>query len=208
MTRNLLIGTAMLFALAAPAAAANYTFNVIYSGGGMASLAAGSDDPTTTGLVAGDTFTYRLTAAGAGEWTTLQAGSIFPFFALTIGNSGTRTLDFNLNLNNNGSSVFNHSEMGAGNSFAHLGTNTVSFGAGMVWDEYELSGTLLTSTTATTNPSGLLPWPGQGPEQYQPTFIAFNANAVPEPASWALMILGFGAVGMGMRAGRARVRFA
>jgi hypothetical protein len=208
MTRNLLIGTAMLFALAAPAAAANYNFNVIYSGGGVAALAAGSDDPTTTALVAGDTFTYRLTAAGSGEWTTLQAGGIFPFFALNISNSGTRTLDFNLDLNNNGSSIFNYSEMGATNSFIHLGTNTVAFGAGLVWDEYELSATLLSSDTATTNPAGLLPWPGQGPEQYQPAFIAFHANAVPEPASWALMILGFAAVGAGVRTSRARVRFA
>ncbi len=196
-----------VLAWASSASGAAYNFNVIYNGNDMASLAAGSDDPTAIALVAGDTFTYRLSAAGAGEWSTLANGSIFPFFSLNVAPGGTRIVDFVLNLNNDGSSVFNFSENNINNSFAHLGTNSVSFANGLIYDEYELAVTIL-STTAATTANGLLPWPNQGPENYSPNFIAFNANAIPEPASWALMILGFGMAGAGLRASRVRASFA
>lgn len=38
--------------------------------------------------------------------------------------------------------------------------------------------------------------------------ITYNAGAVPEPGSWALMILGFGVVGSAMRRHKVRVSFA
>ncbi len=206
MLKYAISGTALALVLAAPASAATYNFNVIYSGNDTAALAGGSDDPLTTLLMAGDTFTYRLTAAGAGQWTTLAAGSIFPFFALNVNPAGTRTVDYVLDLNNNGGSVFNDTQNGASNSFVHLGTNTVAFGAGLVWDEYELTATILAGSDPATA-QGLLPWPGQGPENYSPNFIRYD-GAVPEPATWAMLILGFGLAGAGVRASRTRVRFA
>lgn len=202
----MLASTACALVIAAPAGAATYNFNVIYGGNNNAVLAGGSDDPLSTVLNAGDTFTYRLTAAGTGEWTTLAAGSIFPFFSLNVTPSGTRTVDFTLDLNNNGGSIFNYAENGATNQFVHLGTNTVAFGAGLVWDEYELTATILAGSDPATA-IGLLPWPGLGPENYSPSFISFS-GAIPEPGTWAMLILGFGLAGTGLRASRTRVRFA
>jgi hypothetical protein len=119
---------AALFAAAA-ANAATYTFDVLFSGGGAASLAAGSDNPLATTLNAGDSFTYSLLATGGGEWETVSSGDIFPFFALSLSESGVRVGDFTLQLEQNGVPVFTYSETGASNCCVHLGTNTVSFRA-------------------------------------------------------------------------------
>lgn len=191
----LLAATAM--ALPGVASAAAYNFNVIYSGNDVAALAPGSDDPLSVVLGTGDTFAYRLTAAGAGEWTTLASGSIFPFFALN-GNFNQTGISYVLNLNQNGGNVFNFSES-TNVCCAHLGTNTISFGAGLVYDEYELLGTI--GSTGNTDPAAsLLPWPGQGPENYSPGLISFSAgSAVPEPATWAMLLAGFGMIGYAMR---------
>ncbi|HEY1125938.1 MAG TPA: SdiA-regulated domain-containing protein [Sphingobium sp.] len=49
---------------------------------------------------------------------------------------------------------------------------------------------------------------GNGPNQSYLVKLKYNAPAVPEPASWALMIAGFGLVGAGMRRRKVAVRFA
>ena len=184
-----------------PAAASSYTFDVLYSGGGSAALAPGSDDPLTTTMVEGDSFTYTLAATGGGEWRTLQSTSIFPFFALSVAESGTRVGDFTLKLEQNGVSVFSYSENGASNSFAHLGTNTVSFPSGLIFNAWVLTDTN-TSMTTTSTPLSLLPWPGKAPEAYSPEAIAYSA--VPELSTWAMALLGFAGLGCAAmrRAGR------
>ena len=196
-----------MFAMASSAQAADYLFDVEYDGNGIASLAPGSADPLAVILAAGDTYTYRLSASGTGYWTKLADGGIFPFFSLS-GPFGTSTANFTLNLLNNGSNVFTYSEMGATTAFAHLGTNTVSVGAGLVWDQFELTSSIL-STEATGPANSLLPWPGQALEQYRPQRVSFTPGAVPEPATWALMVLGVGLAGAAMRRKQqAQVRFA
>ena len=59
--RNVLLAAAtaiVLGALAVPATATSYNFDVLYSGNGNATLASGSDNPLTTSLVPGDNFLY------------------------------------------------------------------------------------------------------------------------------------------------------
>ncbi|MBK6471589.1 MAG: PEP-CTERM sorting domain-containing protein [Betaproteobacteria bacterium] len=187
-----LFATALPFTALATAHAAAYTFNVNYFGGDVVTLAAGSDDPTSVTLQAGDTFAYRLIAAGTGEWTSV-GGSIFPAFSL-YGNFGTGISDFTFNLLQNGSTVFSYFEANANTCCAHLGTNTVALPAA-VFDEFELL-VSITSTGAAGPAFSLLPYPGRGPENYSPTILAFNPSAsVPEPASWALAIAALGLAG-------------
>ena len=51
---------ASLLLVAAPAQAASYLFEVIYSGGGVGVQAPGSDDILSTAMAVGDDFTYTL----------------------------------------------------------------------------------------------------------------------------------------------------
>ncbi|MBO9669954.1 MAG: PEP-CTERM sorting domain-containing protein [Sphingobium sp.] len=48
---------------------------------------------------------------------------------------------------------------------------------------------------------------GNGPNQSYMVKLKYN-GAVPEPASWALMIAGFGVVGAGLRRRKLAIRFA
>ena len=184
---------ASLFA-SAGANAASYTFDVLYSGGGSAALAPGSDDPLATTMNAGDSFTYSLMATGSGEWKTISSGSIFPLFALDLNESGTRVGDFTLNLEQNGVPVFTYSETGASNSFVHLGTNTVSIPDGLTFNQWVLTDTIVSADTTST-PISLLPWPGRAPEAYSPSIITYTTG-VPEASSWAMMLLGFAGLGV------------
>lgn len=189
----------LAFASASSAQAASFIFSVDYDGT-TASLAAGSDDPLATTLVAGDTFTYSLNATGGQGWTTIAAGSLFPFFALTVAESGDRMVDYDLNLNRMGSSIFSDSDAGITNSFVHVGTNSVDIVSGLEFDQYVLDVTILAGSDAATA-NTLLPWPGDAPEERFASNITFGqlAAAVPEPATWAFMIFGFGAIGGAMR---------
>jgi hypothetical protein len=192
--------------LAAGAANANtYDFGVTYSGGGVAALDGGSDDLLNTTMMTGDNFTYTLSAAGAGEWTSLTSSGIFPFLALSISEADTRTNDFTIELRNNGVSVFTHSEAGAINSFAHLGSNTVSLTSGLVWDQWILTSNIVDAGPSTA--ASLLPWPGNGPEIFSPDAISYSAG-VPEPATWSLIICGFGMAGAMLRRRKPRARIA
>jgi len=192
-----------------PAAATNYTFDVLYSGDDSAALALGSDDPLATTLNPGDSFTYSLTATGDGEWHTIAAADIFPLFALYVLGPGIRVGDFTLNLEQNGVSVFSYSETGASNSEVHLGTNTVSIPSGLTFNAWVLTDTNTSMTEldgitdTTSTPQSLLPWPGEAPEIYSPQAITYGT--VPEPSTWAMMLLGFVGIGYaGFRASRTR----
>jgi hypothetical protein len=196
-----LCATAVL-ALAGTAQAANYTFNVLYSGGGVAALAPGSDDPLSTVLATGDSFTYRLTATGDDAWTVLTDNGVFPRFAMSgsfyIGPDPAvyYPVDYLLTLNDDAAPVFSFGES-TFNCCAHVGTNTLALPTGLVFDEWVLTVTI----GATTNVDpfySLLPWPGQAPELYSPNDLSYSGN-VPEPASWTMMIAGFGLVGAAVR---------
>lgn len=176
----------LALALLAPANATVYTFNVNYSGGGVANLAGGSDDPLATTMNAGDSFTYNLLAQG-GVWNTISADSIFPLFSFAVSEAGTRTGDFTLNLKSGGATIFSYSELGAINSFVHLGTNAVPLPNGLTFDEWSLSYTILAADTTST-PISLLPWPGQAPEQRNPRVITYTS--VPEPSTLLMLLVG------------------
>ena len=197
--KKILCSIAALASFSGAAQAATYVFDVNYSGGNNAALASGSDNPLGVTLSAGDSYTYSLSATGAGEWTTLSSGSIFPFFSL-YGPFNSSIADVSLTLSNNGISVLNFAEAGIATCCGHIGTNTVSFAGGLVFDKIELVSSII-STGASGPAFSLLPWPGEALEVYRPGLISYTQGngAVPEPAAWAMMLAGFGLVGSAMR---------
>ena len=134
--------------VAQPAWAANYTFDVLYSGFGNATLEAGSDDPVGTTLWDGDSFDWTITAQGLASWTVVTGGGFFPLQAFTTYEAGTRTGDFTLTLSNDGAPVYTTSETGAVNNYVHIGTNTINLTSGLVFDQMQLHYTLTTAIEA------------------------------------------------------------
>jgi hypothetical protein len=185
--------------VASAASAASYNFSVNYSGANNAVLAGGSDDPLATALHAGDSFVYTLSGTGGGKWTSLSGAGVFPLFAMDISESGTRVGNLTLDLKLGGVTVFSLAENGVSTSFVHLGTNTDSVPLGLVFDQWVLSDTIVSSNVPDSTPSSLLPWPGSAPEIYSPSAFSYSSGAVPEPATWALMIGGFGLAGVTLR---------
>ncbi len=202
MKKIALAGAALLalMAFVRSADAAVYNFDVLYDGT-TATLASGSDDPLATTRVAGDSFTYTLSATGTGEWTKLTDNSLFPFLALETADAGDRTGDIVVTLNNHSSSVFSYSETGVDNQYAHLGSNSVTVGSGTVWNQWVLDYTKFAGDAFPIY--SLLPFNSTGPENYFAGDIAFSGGAVPEPAAWALIIGGFGLTGAALRRRRA-----
>lgn len=191
------------------ASAANYSFEVLYFGNNVATLAAGSDDPVGATFSAGDSFTYTLT--GQNGFFESNAGAIFPFIALAVDEQGRRISDFSLTLSNMGTTVFSFAETNAVNEEVHLGANEVVLPGGLVFDRITLQNTVLSAEDllgdpVTTTVNSILPIFGS-PDQnrFYPGVVTYSLNAVPEPATWAMMVGGFGMLG-GMA--RRRVRTA
>lgn len=194
----------------ASAQAASYNFDVNYFGGGVATLAAGSDDPVNQMLVDGDGFNWSITAQNNDQWL-VEVGTplgFFPFMAFGTVEDGVRTGDFTLTLKNNGSTVHTLTETASVQSLVHIGTNEVVLSTGLVFDQMQLSYTL-TSAVAESDPtlavsttlSGLLPIFG-APEQnaFDPGIVY---GPVPEPGTYLLLLAGLAGVGWVARQRRA-----
>ncbi|MCA9235658.1 MAG: hypothetical protein KDA44_09300 [Planctomycetales bacterium] len=190
---------ALLGPMAVHSTAANYSFDVAYSGSGVAALLAGSDNPVGTSLFDGDSFAWTIAAQGAGHWRVDVGGAFFPLMAFGAQPSGTRTGDFTLELFNDGSSVFNLSEVAAINSEVHVGTNTVNLPAGLEFDVMSLDYQLTTAVElasgavdpnnlqpVSTDLQGLLPIFG-APEEN--SFSPGISYIVPEPSGLAVAVV-------------------
>lgn len=190
-------GVAVLL-LATQAWAAAYSFDLTYDGT-SATVNAGSQDPVGTNLAAGDSFNYALGAAGTDYWQVNTSRSYFPFLAFTTHDSGTRTANFDLRLLLDGVLQFSLSELGISNSYAHIGTNSVSLGAGLRFDAVELDYQLLGSDSV-DNRIVNIAWPGGEPFGYFGSDIAYVAGSAPEPGMLALWAIALIAAGLARRA--------
>lgn len=192
--------TVILASISAPTHAAHFVFDVLYFGSDMATLAPGSDDPTSTSLAPSDTFQWSIAAQNGGFWEVVTGGDFFPLMAFSTNPGGVRTGDFDLQLLNNGSEVLSLSEAGVVNEFVHIGTNTVTLSSGLIFDEMRLHYLL---TQATEDPAtaddpndllpvetallGLLPIFG-APENNE--FSPGITYSIPEPSTLALSLFG------------------
>lgn len=193
-----------LAATATPSNAATFLFDATYDGTSVA-LNAGSTDPTGITLTAGDDIIFTLSAITGSGWTTNSASSIFPFLAFAINESGDRNVTYSLDFLRSGTSIFNDTASEV-NSSVHFGTNTVSFNSGLVADAFRLSVDFESGDDATISElTPIFGTPDRNEFASDPsalTFGALSVSAVPEPSTWAMLMLGFGFIGGAMRSAR------
>ena len=201
--------------LASASWSADYQFDVIYSGNGVAALAAGSQDPRTSTLLSGDSFTWTINAVSNYQWSVLSGGDVFPMMAFGMSESADRTGSFFFRLFNDGVEVFSKDESNSLQSLVHMGTNAITLPTGLVFDSWKLHYSLISAIEVTSvedpaNPGSFIEVRGasttSSPNTLLPIFgIRDNtqtANAsttifapVPEPETYAMLLAGLGIIG-------------
>lgn len=134
------------------------------------------------GIAAGaftDTFTFTLPINGIGSGTVTTSASIF---------GSANDLDFTSVLVNNVVAPITRSSQ---NLFESAGVNSVAITAGVL------------NTITVTGVSR-----GNGAYGGQATFIPTVTSAVPEPSTWAMLLVGFGMTGVAMRYRRRNTKVA
>jgi hypothetical protein len=139
-------------------------------------------------------------------FVTNDTRRFFPLdVTFTLANGTQRTIStgvsFFFQTGNNGNPTAQQGLLQIGN-LGNAATNGLGFSSFAVYNEYFFSGrpNAPTFLTGTFNVSTV---PNNAPDNY-----VVNVSAVPEPATWAMMIAGFGLVGGAMRRRAVSVRFA
>ena len=202
--------------ICAPACAT--AFSITLSG----TIASGADDLGVFGApfspLIGEIFTIRYTIDPVSMTTTTEPDGVTPLYRFD--NPGQMTIDITIK-----GRTFHFAGTAQGTytkaDYAAAGGNPAY--SKLSFNAYDGTNSLTESVTADNAPlGGLAPIPPgalgnstlnlslfQGAVRASSVTSGTVAiGAVPEPASWALMIVGFGAVGMGLRRHRTRVAFA
>ncbi|MES2125221.1 MAG: PEP-CTERM sorting domain-containing protein [Gemmatimonadota bacterium] len=211
-----MVAVAIALAFARPISAqTHYDFDVLYNGGGNATLAGGSDNPIGTTLTPGDDFFWSIAAQGGSSWYVNTGGDFFPFMAFGVDESGDRLGLFSLTLSLGGIDQYTYSNTEK-NQYVHLGTNSISLLSGLNFDRMFLSYLLLDARTSDgiddpnaavigSTLNGLLPIFGAPELNGFSPGIEYregqgNGDVVPEPATMTLLATGLA----GMAAARRR----
>lgn len=151
--------------------------------------------PATTIQNPTDVFAPQATTIGANNYNIFGDG-------LPAGSSANSDTTYTITLNFNDGAVVSGTYVGStftptAGSVAVVGGTTYTL-TGFGWDRTNVD--TVTRFSALTN--------GDDPADYTGQF-AFNQTALPEPATWAMMLIGFGMIGFAARRrGRQTVRVA
>jgi hypothetical protein len=204
-----ILGAAALAMCASSAANAAVTVNIHPSGSNVVAQTSGSLD--LTGLTLDkDLFYLQAGTQGSDGYVGTGAGSHqFPADPITTqqaysGFTGPSSF---------GSGTFTYADSGSGNAFA-FNASLFSTPFAFVPNGY-VSGAALSSSATFLGQTiaGLGLTPGSyvyssGTDSVTINVSLANVTPAPEPATWAMMLIGFGVVGASMRIGRRSVRFA
>jgi hypothetical protein len=202
--KTLCVAAGLLTALSPMTAdAALINFDVLYYGAGVSALAPGSDNLLTTTAVTGDTIHYQFTAAGSGSgWMVINNGQVFGLGNL-LATPVSGVFDYVMRLKLGGVTQASQAQTGTSQCCADLGARFVTVTTGAKFDQITLDVILQSGFGTPVQFLGLAPaWPDQAPEINRPdlfTFVPGILTSVPEPASWALLLAGFGLGGALMR---------
>jgi choice-of-anchor C domain-containing protein len=172
-------------------------------GGGFATLNAGNTSITGWSIGGGGidwigTFWQASDGVRSLDMTALTAGSVSQDVATVIGQRYTVTFDLAGNPNPNGGPTLKSLDVSAtGNAAQTYTFDTTGFSNGnMGWvtNSYSFVATSTTSTLAFTSNNGFASGPALD-----------NVAFVPEAATWAMMITGFGLVGAAARRRRTAI---
>jgi PEP-CTERM motif len=160
-------------------------------------------------IAEGDTFDFTIDFLGNQSLTLLNASSLwaFSYADISSGVDATGTLSL---LDAAGTAVLTSNSFNSIESSVHLGQffNASSFTSGLPAN-LTFSGLRYTGIVNDYLESGVTTRNYNNPGFFLTADnVTISAGAVPEPATWAMMIMGFGLVGAGMRRRGVRVGIA
>lgn len=182
--KRLLFASSALLTIATPASAAEYLVNI--SGNGVSATGSITTDGTVGVLSESNITDWLLSLDDGSGAFTLDGPSNSEVWLIGTALSATAT-DLLFDFSRSGFLLFQNPSVGSGTNFACFTGNSVCGG-----------GTNRISITV-GNFGGGVPQSG-----VQSIASIGSAAAVPEPSTWALMLLGFGFVGGAMRSARRR----
>src|SRR5690606_1412829 len=120
---------------------------------------------------------WTISAQDGWSWFNSASLNYFAFMAARLDVNASRIGNYELSLYNNGAQTFSFSQNNVLNQYAHLGTNSVTLGAGLFWDAMVLHYTMLSSenggTPVNTVPTSQLPIFG-APDQFWASTISYQ----------------------------------